>query len=429
MNSKIGPTPPNAPDVGTHLKDKSLDDESQGKQKRQKEQKGNGKWGVGNRDRKAISLPPFPTPHSLLPILKAIVSLSLLLNCLNAPSIAQSGGAQSTPQAAATQPGEVYAGIELTTEWVRAIALRISKSEDESGLKLIYSENIRLALARDGNGHITTQSAKEAAQTVLKLLTRLRQQSQAPPEHVFLIGGSVLGAERPEALVKTISEATGKSLTFLDSETEIQLSVAGAIPRLGKMGDAQIDNRNSSVLIEINGDRTLGGYQLLKYPPNAAPRYDFVTMRVPNGVVGDESFRQALRRERESKPGLVNRKRVYLTGSVPWAITTLIYPEDQQPFVPLTSDVIDWFAGKVARAPREVLNPNLSFIRDRDLRLRAESELQIVKSAFPPQQLAAGVEALRVVASEFEWQGKQIWFARFGHLGRLLSYVRLQAEK
>src|SRR5215468_10306531 len=64
MNSKIGPTPPNAPDVGTHLKDKSLNDESQGKQKRQKEQKGNGEWGVGNRDGKTISYSRLPTPYS-----------------------------------------------------------------------------------------------------------------------------------------------------------------------------------------------------------------------------------------------------------------------------------------------------------------------------------------------------------------------------
>jgi hypothetical protein len=435
MNSKIGPTTPNAPDVGTHLIDKSLDDESRGKQKRQKGQKRQKFYRLclirfrlfhhlPNHQGKCIQ-----TSVNARKILKAIVSLSLLLNCLNALSIAHSGVTQSTPQAAPTQPGEVYAGIELTTEWARAIALRISRNEDESGLKLIYSENIRLALARDGDGQITLQAAKEAAQTVLRLLTRLRQQSQAPPDHVFMIGSSGLGADRPEALVKIISEVTGKSLTFLDSETEIQLSVAGAIPRLWKVGDAQIDNRNSSVLIEINGDRTLGGYQLLKYPPNASPRYDFVTMSVPHGVAGVESFREALHRERESKPGLVNRKRVYLTGSVPWAMTTLIYPEDQQPFVPLTSDVIDLFAEKAARAPREVLNPKLSFIRDRDLRQKAESDLQTVKSAFTPQQLTAGAEALRAVASEFEWQGKQIWFARFGHLGRLLSYVRLQAEK
>src|SRR5262245_23609912 len=396
MNSKIGPTPPNAPDVGTLLKDKPLDDESQGKPKRQKGQKrqnlerfaiactvgadlcvrpGLGLHATAGADTQVCpcadsqTAPGFSLSSAQRPggrsgsawrenksslyssllacgvllvsavganrtlayktrrILKTIVSISLLLNCLNAPSIAQAGaqagGTQATPQAAPTQPGEVYAGIELTTEWVRAIALRFSRSDDESGPKLLYSENIRLALARDGDGQITTQAVKEAAQTVLKLLTRLRQQSQAPPEHVFLIGSSALGADRPEALVKTISEVTGKSLTFLDTETEIQLGIAGAIPRLWKVGDTQIDNRNSSVLIEINGDRTLGGYQLLKYPPNAAPRYDFVTMRVLHGVAGDESFRQALRRERESKPGLVNRRRVYLMGSVAWAMATL----------------------------------------------------------------------------------------------------------
>jgi hypothetical protein len=430
MNSKLGPTPPKASDVGTQLKDMPLADENQGKQKKQKGQKGNGEWGVGNRDEKTISSSPLPTPHSLFPILKAIVSLGLLLNCLNVVSIAQAGGAQAAPQAAPAQPGEVYAGIEITTEWVRAIALRVSRNEEEAGLKLISSENIRLALARAGDGQITPQSAKEAAQTVLKLLTRLRQ--QAPPERVFLIGSSGLGASRPEALVKAISEVTGKTITFLDVETEIQMNVAGVISRVSKVGDTQIDNRNSSVLIEINGDLTRGGYQLLRYPPegaDAAPRYDFVTMSVPHGGADDESFRQALRRERESKPGMVNRKRVYLTGNVPWAMATLLYPEDQQPFIPLTTEVLEFFNGKVTRSPQEVLNPNLVYIRDRDLRQKAESELRAVKNAFTPQQLAAGVAAVRAVASEFEWQGKQIWFARFGHLGLLLSYIRLQAEK
>jgi hypothetical protein len=430
MNSKIGPTPPKASDVGTQLKDKPLADESQGKQKKQQGQKGNGEWGMGNRDGKTISSSPVPTPHSLFPILKAIVSLGLLLNCLNAVSIAQAGGAQAAQQPAPAQPGEVYAGIEITTEWVRAIALRVSRNEEEAGIKLISSENIRLALARAGDGQITPQSAKEAAQTVLKLLTRLRQ--QAPPERVFLIGSSGLGASRPEALVKAISEVTGKTITFLDVETEIQMNVAGVISRVSKVGDTQIDNRNSSVLIEINGDLTRGGYQLLRYPPegaDAAPRYDFVTMSVPHGGADDESFRQALRRERESKPGMVNRKRVYLTGNVPWAMATLLYPEDQQPFIPLTTEVLEFFNGKVTRSPQEVLNPNLVYIRDRDLRQKAESELRAVKNAFTPQQLAAGVAAVRAVASEFEWQGKQIWFARFGHLGLLLSYVRLQAEK
>src|SRR5262245_8431358 len=346
-------------------------------------------------------------------ILKAIVFLSLLLQCLSAPSIAQAGRAQTrgarprgAQEAPATQPGEIYAGIELTTEGLNAIALRVSKDQGESGLKLLYSENIHLALVRDGDGQFPQQAVKETAQTVLKLLARLRQQSQARPERVFLIGSSELGADRPEALIKAIGEATGKSITFLDVETEIQLSVVGTISRLWKVGDTHIDNRNASAKIEVNGERTLGGYQLLKYPPDAAPRYDFVTMSIPHG--DGDAFRQALRKERENKPGFVNRKRVYLTGNVPWAMATLLTPEDQQTFVPLTRVDIEVFAERAARAPRELLNPNLSFIRDRDLRQKAESELQAVKSAFTPQQLAAGAEALKAVASEFEWEGKQI---------------------
>ena len=71
------------------------------------------------------------------------------------------------------------------------------------------------------------------------------------------------------------------------------MNVAGVISRVSKVSDTQIDNRNSSVLIEINGDLTRGGYQLLRYPPegaDAAPRYDFVTMSVPHGGADDEAM-------------------------------------------------------------------------------------------------------------------------------------------
>lgn len=357
-------------------------------------------------------------------ILKAIISLSLPLHCLSFAAMGQT--------APSTKSGEIYAGIELTSERARAIALRVSRGEEESGLKLIYSETIPLTLGRASDGRFAPQAVQEAAQIVLKLMTRLRQQFQIPPERVFLIGSSGLGADHPEDLANAIHKTTGKTLDFLDIETEVQLSIAGTISRLDKVGDTQIDNRNSSALIEINSDGVKGGYQLLKYSPSAPPRYDFVAMSVPYGARGfanAESLRQALRRERESKPGLVTRKRIYLAGNAAWAVAALVQPENRQPFVPLTYEEIMWFAEKAARSPQQILNPNLSSIADRDLRQKAELELQAVKNATTPQQLIAEAEALKAVASEFEWQGKQIWFARFGHVGRLLSYVRIQAEK
>ncbi|MGH9755732.1 MAG: hypothetical protein ACREA2_23360 [Blastocatellia bacterium] len=357
-------------------------------------------------------------------ILKAIALLSLPLHCLSFPAMGQT--------APSTKSGEIYAGIELSSEGATAIALRVSRNEEESGLKLVYLETVRLALGRAGNGQFAPQAVQETAQTVLKLMIRLRQQGQTPPERVFLIGSSGLRDDHPEDLVNAIRKATGKTLVFLDVETEVQLSIVGTISRLGKAGDTQIDNRNSSALIEINNDGVKGGYQLLKHSPSAPPRYDFVAMSIPNDAMSldsPESLRQALRGERESKPGLVTRKRVYLAGAVVWAVAALVHPENRRPFVPLTYEEIMWFAEKAARAPQQLLNPNLSFIADRDMRQRAESELQAVKNAITPRQLIAGAEALKALASEFEWREKQIWFARFGHLGRLLSYVRMQAEK
>src|SRR5262245_48079371 len=120
MNSKIGPTTPNAPDVRTHLKDKPLADESQGKQKRRQGQKRQNpanslaaplKLG-GQRGNAAEEKKRFLYSHLLACVfsalianrylayetyrsLKAIVSLSLLLNCLDGLSIAQAGVAQS----------------------------------------------------------------------------------------------------------------------------------------------------------------------------------------------------------------------------------------------------------------------------------------------------------------------------------------------
>ena len=53
----------------------------------------------------------------------------------------------------------------------------------------------------------------------------------------------------------------------------------------------------------------------------------------------------------ENKPTLMHRKRVFLTGTLVWAVATLLYPEDRQPYVSLTFDDIMRFAERIARDP------------------------------------------------------------------------------
>jgi len=386
-----------------------------------------------------------PSAFSVRGILKMALSASLLLGGLCA-----SASGQTPP---ANEPGDIHGGIEISADGVKAVAIRISQGEEGPGAKLVYSEFVRLPLGRASSGGFKPQAALDAAQTVLKLLTQLGQQHRIPSERIYLIGSSELGADPPEDLAGAVSKMTGKTLTFLDPETEIQLRIVGTVPRRERFGSTWTDRRNSSMLIDIGSNNTKAGYQLLKHSLPSPPRYDFVSTNIPQGTVnysneirralGETSdwltfaksanalsggrFREALRKEWESKPGLLNRKRVYLTGGIAWALATLLYPEKRQTYIPIRAEDIALFVSKVAQDPK--FNPDLSQISDRELRQEVGQELIAVRSSFTPDQLMAGAELLRTISSELKWQEKQILFARFGHLGCILSYIRLQIEK
>ncbi len=383
-----------------------------------------------------------PGASSAHKVLQALLSLSLLAGVMCVMALGQG--------ASTNAPDEVYGGIEISPDGVKAIALRVDVE-----VKLIYSDIIRIALWRTSGGAFGPQATTEAAQAVLTLLTRLRQQYGVPLERVYFIGSSRLGADHPPELISAIRKTAGLTLTFLDPATEVQLSIAGTIPRIGKVGGTAIDNRNTSVLIDIGSVGAQGGYELLKYSQSTSPAFDFVAMSFPQGAVtfandiirtvgetnelsnftrqvkssGAISFRQALRREIESKPGIVHRKRVFLTGGIVWAMATLLYPEDRQAFIPLTIENISEFAEKASRSTRELTNPNLAFIRDRKTRQDIEQEMEAIRNTYSPRQLIAGAELLKAAAEELRWQDKKIWFARLGHFGCILSYIRLQTGK
>jgi len=353
---------------------------------------------------------------------------------------------------ASNEPGVSYGGIEISPEGVKAIALRAGRNEEVSGPKLVYSEIIRIMLWRTAGGEFAPRASADAAQAVSMLLNRLRRDYRVSPERTYIIGSSRLGADHPADLEGEIRSATGLTLTFLDLATELQLCIAGTIPRLGREGEASIDNRTTSALIEIGFAGAQGGYELLRHSKSGTAVFDTVSMSIPQGgmtyaneinrAVGENSdlpafmrqikasrainFRQALRREIEIKPGMLHRKRVFLTGGVVWAMATLLFPEDRQNFISITYEDIVKFADKAARSPREIATPNLSVIRDRKLRTDIEQEVEAVRTVFRPKQLIASAELLRAAAEELRWQDKKIWYFRFGHLGCILSYIRLQ---
>lgn len=384
-------------------------------------------------------------------LLKSIPAL-LLLALVFSPLRAQTSGA---PDA-----GLLYGGIEVGSKGIKATAIRISENEEGYSVKLVYAEVVNTTIMQLKDNKFAPEVIRDTVIAIGKLLLRMKDEHKVPPDRINIVGSSGLRADNPEDLIKAVRDKTGKSMVFLDVESEVQLSIVGTIPqRYRTRNGAWADNRGISMLLDVGSGNTKGGYQVIRQVPTGEADYDYVTVGIPKGTVSftneinqaageaadlpdfarkakelsPASVRAALRKEMERKPGLVNRQRVYLTGGIVWAMTTLLHPEDRRTFVPVTAEDIDSFYRQVTGDPQslqKLLNPNLTRrISNRQTRLEVEKELESVRNAFSPRNLIAGGEILKAVKNDFQLTGKRVRFARYGYLSWILSYVRLQAAE
>jgi hypothetical protein len=355
------------------------------------------------------------------------------------------------------EPGSLYGGIEVGSKGVKATAIRVTENEEGYGVKLVYAEVVNTTIMQLKDNKFAPEVIRDTVQAISKLLTRMKNEYKVPVERINVVGSSGVRADNPQDLIRAVRESTGKTMAFLDVETEVQLSIVGTIPqRYRTKAGGWADNRGISMLLDVGSGNTKGGYQVIRQIPTGEADYDYVTVGIPKGTVSftnevnqaagesadlsafaqrarglsQVSVRSALRKEIERKPGLFNRQRVYLTGGIVWAMATLLHPEDRRTFVPITAEEIDMFYRMVTSDPQslqKLLNPNLTKkISNRQTRLEAEKEIESVRNAFSPRNLIAGAEILKAVRTDFNLSGKRVRFARYGYLSWILSYVRLQ---
>ncbi|MGH9800864.1 MAG: hypothetical protein ACRD82_10910, partial [Blastocatellia bacterium] len=301
----------------------------------------------------------------------------------------------------------------------------------------------------------TPEAIRDTANAIQRFHQRMRQEYRIPAEQIHVAISSGVIGNNPQDVSSEITKRTGLTAPFLDVDTEVQLTVAGAIPKRYKSGQNWYDNRSISVLIDVGSGNTKGGYQQLRQVAVGSSGFDYVTWGIPKGTVtftneinkaagesadyktfanrasalSNDSLRAPLRSEIARKPGLLNRRKVYLSGGIVWAMATLLHPEDRHSFTQLTVDDINNFYNRAITNPEALLEPDISRINNATLRQEAEREIETVRNTFTPKNLIAGAEILRALATEMNLTGKRMYFARFGHLAWILSYVRLQAER
>jgi hypothetical protein len=327
-----------------------------------------------------------------------------------------------TPGPPAPNPKELHGGIEVSLRSVRAIVLRVPTSAEKDNVPRIINsdqQNPSTPLPKDDKP--TPEYIRDLAQTVQKLSEKLQREFRVPSDQIHLLGLSDLAGQTRDDLAREVQNIAGREITFLDAKGETELNIAGNIPRQYLFEGKRYDNRSISLLLDISATNVRGGYQQLRVTSGNRAEYDYVTWDIPiNGP---------LRAEYAQNPGLMMRKKVYLVGNIVWALTALLYPQNQGDYAPLSIEDINNFYYRAMTDPEALLNPDLSKIRDENARKEARKGREAIKAIYTPRTLAAGAEALKSAAAELNLADKQLIFARNSNWARLVNFVRLQIEQ
>ena len=236
-------------------------------------------------------------------------------------------------------------------------------------------------------------------------------------------------------------EATNgeETLDQISQEKEVELMIRGAIPRA---------DLNTSILLDLGSGNSKVGY----YQPASAlspPAFPVLRSKIEGSATFETAIRQEmakagsltflaaaekLRKDRVAmivddiggKAGLLNRRKVYVSGGVVWAIALLNDPEsvvDEELAVPFSLAKLHEFHDKLAKS-KAIERPDLTPL-PKELADKAEVEITNALDIFPHDTLLAGSEMLLAFseALEFEEQKKEIIFTKSGVVAWIIGFV------
>jgi hypothetical protein len=378
----------------------------------------------------------------------------------------------NTPKSSASEhatsaddPACLFGGVEIGASGVKAVAIRVNNVDEGYSAKQIYEPETANTNIMEGvatTRRLRKERIDETAKAVNDFYRKILELG-VPSDHLYVVGSSGVRADNLSDLSDKVKELTGAQMAFLTVDEEVNFAISGAVPKYtrvyvrnrktGKRRMKRIDNRGRSVFIDIGSGNTKGGYQE-RTSVNNPPDYRVVSFGIPFGTktlaqkasdhlpkdseglefshaaksAYTDVFTEPLRSALETRPGLQNRPKVYLSGGIVWTMATLLHPEDRRPYVSLTAADIDRFYEEVVRDPDKLLNPDLSRL-DPAIREAAEDDVNRAQTTFSKKQLIAGAQILKALSRDLNFANprRDIRFVRAGYIAWILRYVNLKS--
>lgn len=320
-----------------------------------------------------------------------------------------------------------YAGIEIGSKGVKAMAAEITEADKEGfyNIREIFRQNINTSIISGvkESGIFQTETIEETAIATKRLLNELSKLEGIKIEETVIVASSALyNVKNKDELSKKVKEKTGKELYFIDKDGEVLYGIIGSVPN---------KYLHESVLIDIGSGNTKLGY--IENNPIRT-----ISVELPYGTVSltdeikksnpsDKAFisltqkfasselTMKLRNEVSKRPAFLNRKQVYMVGGIVWAMATILYPDNQNSFVKITGTDIEKFYNILINKREKIFDVDFSKIKNEDIRNKAEKQIKSVKDVFTIENLIAGATILNNIANELKLKNREIYFSRHGN--------------
>lgn len=338
-----------------------------------------------------------------------------------------------------------YGVVEIGSKGVKAAV--VTSFMDEQG-RLRYQTGFKKSINTDvlqgvvDTGEFSPEAIENTAKAASDLVAEIRSNAKNIGDNVFIAGSSALSsAMNRDELGNKVQELTGAKPNFINSSQELIFAMIGSIPDnlLYKTALLDIGSGNGRIgyLISPKGDRK-SGQAVIDLRAGSISLTDLANKSKAPG----ESYITALNRVVEKDiaprfasdikqyPVLSRHQHLMIVGGAAWSMTTLMHPENQGAYVPLSLDDFRNYYDRITQNPDALLNPDLSVITDLKVREAAIKQVEAVKKTFTVENLQAGARILKLVADTVPLGKADVYFNRdgnwaYGYAASIMTAKRL----
>jgi hypothetical protein len=318
---------------------------------------------------------------------------------------------------------DAYGVVEVGASGIRGQVVKTGANVNDGTAVDLLKEYAPI----EANAFALTAAGSDRIKTTVDLIRKeMEEEFQVVPSRFYVVGSSGL-PEEAKSLLSGIDFDTTNKIEFV---TPAQESI------FGFRGIVSSQKAPDVVSLDIGSGNSKGAYL-----EQTVPKLTFASFSVPWGtktgaadidknrngsdfLVAAEDFRvkrliPAIRSQTEQYPGMQNRRYLYLSGGIVWAMETLLHPFQDEVLQEVSIDEINTFCDQALTKVNSLLHPDLEALAKSNSSLspaalgKAKAEVSRVSTVFTEDQIVAGALILKTFASEMHFKQKDaIFFAR-----------------